>query len=618
MSHSPSDSHSQSIDIPPVDILAIDIAPDIPPIDILVVDDTAENIRLLSSMLTREGYQVRKAINGQLALTAVQARIPDLILLDIMMPDIDGYTVCAQLKQMPHTAKIPIIFLSALDDAFDKVKAFKVGGADYMTKPFHFEEVLVRVQHQLALQAAEQKIHRLNAHLEERVIERTQQLQVAHTQLLKMALSDSLTQLANRVAFIDRLNKALNHLQTQPDDQFAVLFLDCDRFKIVNDSLGHLVGDQLLMAIAQRLKQYLKPTDTLARLGGDEFAILLSPAIDKENIIQFAKKLLEAFNQPFTLQDHQVFINVSIGIALGNPEYDKPEHLLRDADTAMYHAKAAGKAQYCLFETTMHRAALQLLQIETDLRQAIHRQEFSLNYQPIVALDSGKISGLEALIRWNHPQRGLIPPSNFIPVAEETGLIHKIGEWVLKEACQQIRNWQKLGVIDPNFSVSVNLSARQFAQVNLMDKIIHILAESDLSPSCLKLEVTESAIMDNPRSAADILSKLRQQQIQLSMDDFGTGYSSLSYLQSFPMDYLKIDRSFVMCLDGTKEQLGLVPIIVKIAQTMQMKVVAEGIETSEQLAQLRSLNCGFGQGYFFSKPLTAKKVVELIALDRQW
>jgi EAL domain-containing protein (putative c-di-GMP-specific phosphodiesterase class I) len=284
----------------------------------------------------------------------------------------------------------------------------------------------------------------------------------------------------------------------------------------------------------------------------------------------------------------------------------------------MYHAKAAGKAQYCLFETTMHRAALQLLQIETDLRQAIHRQEFSLNYQPIVALDSGKISGLEALIRWNHPQRGLIPPSNFIPVAEETGLIHKIGEWVLKEACQQIRNWQKLGVIDPNFSVSVNLSARQFAQVNLMDKIIHILAESDLSPSCLKLEVTESAIMDNPRSAADILSKLRQQQIQLSMDDFGTGYSSLSYLQSFPMDYLKIDRSFVMCLDGTKEQLGLVPIIVKIAQTMQMKVVAEGIETSEQLAQLRSLNCGFGQGYFFSKPLTAKKVVELIALDRQW
>ena len=588
------------------------------PIDILVVDDTAENVRLLSTILTREGYQVRKAINGQLALTAVQARLPDLILLDIMMPDMDGYAVCAHLKEMPHTADIPVIFLSALDDAFDKVKAFKVGGADYMTKPFHFEEVLVRVQHQLALRAAEQKIHLLNAYLEERVIERTQQLEIANVRLLEMALCDSLTQLANRAAFIDRLGEALTQLQTQPDSRFSVLFLDCDRFKIVNESLGHFVGDQLLVAIAQRLKQHLRQSDTLARLGGDEFAILLTHAIDQDSTIQFAEEILAAFIEPFTLQDHQVFINVSIGIAFGKTDYNKPEHLLRDADTAMYHAKAAGKAQYRIFEATMYRAALQLLQIETDLRRAIRQQEFSLNYQPIVALDSGKIAGLEALIRWNHPDRGFIPPSSFIPVAEETGLIADIGTWVLREACHQIRNWQKQGVIDPDFSVSVNLSARQFAQNNLMEQITHILAEADLSPSCLKLEVTESAIMDNPKSAADILAKLRQQQIQLSMDDFGTGYSSLSYLQSFPMDYLKIDRSFVMSLDGTEAQLGLIPIIVKIAQTMNMQVVAEGIETLEQLAQLRSLNCDFGQGYFFSKPLTAEKVVELIGSRCQW
>ncbi len=591
---------------------------DTPPIDILVVDDTAENVRLLSTMLTREGYQVRKAINGQLALTVVQARLPDLILLDIMMPDMDGYAVCSHLKAMPHTAEIPVIFLSALDDAFDKVKAFKVGGADYVTKPFHFEEVLARVKHQLAIQAAERKNHRLNAQLEERVLERTQQLEIANARLLEMALCDSLTQLANRAAFIDRLDQALNQLKTQPESQFAVLFLDCDRFKIVNDSLGHFVGDQLLVAIAQRLKQHLRQVDTLARLGGDEFAILLTQIIDKDSTIQFANQILGAFIEPFTLEDHQVFINASIGIALGKATYDKPEHLLRDADTAMYHAKAAGKGQHRLFETTMHRAALQLLQIETDLRRAISQQEFSLHYQPIVALDSGKIAGLEALIRWNHPTRGFIPPSKFIPVAEETGLIGEIGSWVLKEACHQIRAWQKLGVIDPNFSVSVNLSARQFAQINLMQQITQVLAEAELHPSCLKLEVTESAIMDNPRLAADILSKLRQQHIQLSMDDFGTGYSSLSYLQSFPMDYLKIDRSFVMCLDGTDEQLGLVPIIVKIAQTMNMQVVAEGIETSEQLAQLRSLNCDFGQGYFFSKPLTAEKVVELITSECQW
>ncbi|MBM0740974.1 EAL domain-containing protein [Phormidium sp. CLA17] len=587
-------------------------------VDILVVDDTAENVRLLSTMLTREGYQVRKAINGQLALTAIQARMPDLILLDIMMPDMDGYAVCSRLKGMPQTAEIPVIFLSALDDAFDKVKAFKVGGADYMTKPFHIEEVLARVRHQLALQAAERKNHRLNAQLEQRVIERTQQLEIANAQLLKMALCDSLTQLANRAAFVDCLDKALNELKKQPNLQFAVLFLDCDRFKIVNDSLGHFAGDQLLVAIAQRLKQHLRQIDTLARLGGDEFAILLTQIIDKDSTIQFADQILAAFTEPFTLQDHQVFINASIGIAFGKSDYDKPEHLLRDADTAMYHAKAAGKAQHRIFEATMPRAALQLLQIETDLRRAISQQELSLNYQPIVALDSGKIAGLEALIRWNHPDRGFIPPSTFIPVAEETGLISEIGNWVLKEACHQIRNWQKQGVIDSNFSVSVNLSARQFAQINLMQQITHILAETGLSPNCLKLEVTESAIMDNPSSAADILLKLRQQHIQLSMDDFGTGYSSLSYLQSFPMDYLKIDRSFVMSLDGTEEKLGLVPIIVKIAQTMNMQVVAEGIETPEQLAQLRSLNCDFGQGYFFSRPLTAEKVVELITSRCHW
>lgn len=600
--------------------------------DILIVDDTPENLRLLAAILLKEGYSVRKALNGPMALTAAETVVPDLILLDIMMPGMNGYQVCQKLKANQQTAKIPVIFLSALSEGLDKAKAFMVGGSDYVTKPFQIEEVLARVRNQLALRAAEVRSEQLNAELEERVKERTQQLEFTNqalrqeiterrqlqSQLLDMAYYDDLTRLPNQALFVKRLEQVMARCQDKSAVPFAVLFLDCDRFRVVNDSLGHRLGDQLLLAIAHRLETAINRGDTLARLGGDEFAILLPEVADSHRAAQLATAIHQVLAPPFQLEGHEIFINASIGIALGSANYNKPEHLLWDADTAMHRAKLAGKAQFEIFDSAMREAALHLLQLETELRRAVHQQELVAHYQPIIDLRSGQLAGFEALVRWQHPRRGLIAPGVFIPVAEEVGLISEIGHWVLREACQQLRYWQQAQLAPFPLSMSVNLSAQQFAQPNLVEQIDHILAETQLSPECLKLEITESAIMDNPQSAAVTLKELRARQIQLSIDDFGTGYSSLSYLHSFPVDILKIDRSFVQRIDGNPDTLGLIPLIINIAHTMGMSVVAEGIETSQQLHQLRSLNCSFGQGYLFSLPLEADKVTALIAAMPQW
>jgi diguanylate cyclase (GGDEF)-like protein len=586
--------------------------------DILIVDDTLDNLHLLSRMLTRQGYNVRKALSGPMALTAAQTVAPDLILLDIMMPEMDGYQVCQHLKSDPQTSEIPIIFLSALDDVLDKVKGFQVGGVDYITKPFQFEEVLVRVQNQLALRAAELEIRVLNAELETRVKERTQELEAANTKLLEMALHDSLTGLPNRALLMTDLQASIHQAKANHNYQFAVLFLDCDRFKVVNDSLGHLVGDELLILIARRLNCCIKPQNTLSRLGGDEFAILLTEIPDFHYVITLADQILRCFSQPFNLERHEIFINASIGIVIGNYEYNEPEHLLRDADTAMYRAKALGKGQYHLFDPVMHTAALQRLQLETDLRRGIEQEELVVHYQPIICLNTGKIAGFEALVRWRHPKRGLVAPNLFIPIAEETGLITAIGHWVLSESCHQLRTWQKQDLIDPNLFVSVNLSVKQFAQTNLLEQIDQVLDHSQLHPDCLKLEITESAIMDNHRDIATILKELRKRHILMSIDDFGTGYSSLSYLHSFPVDTLKIDKSFVQRLNLESENIGLIPVIISLAKTMNMNVVAEGIELVEQLEILRELDCGFGQGYFFAKPLPAEQLIKFLSSTPQW
>lgn len=599
--------------------------------NILIIDNIADNEQILSSILKNVGYNVRLALNWQMVFTACQTMLPDIILLEIMMLEVDGYEICRRLKASATTTDIPVIFISALDDIFDKVKAFEVGAVDYITKPFEIEEVLVRVQNQLRFRAAQLEILKLKAELEQMVFHRTSELEATletlyseirerkqlQNKLLEITLYDSLTGLPNRVFFIQRLEKALNRASLEPNYQFAVLFLDCDRFKVVNDSLGHFVGDELLKSIASRLQETLTSVDILARLGGDEFAIFLDNLTDINSAIQTAKRILQKLSISFHLSRYDVFINASIGIILGNFSYEKPEYLLRDADTAMYHAKALGRARYHVFTPEMHQKALQLLELENDLRRAIERKEFTVHYQPIISLSTGKIAGFEALVRWLHPSKGLIYPREFIPVAEEIGLINHIDILVLQSACHHLHLWQN-HFANQNITISVNLSARLFSHSNFMTIIDNIIYENEINPANLEIEITESVIMENSEDVLTILQQLQLRKIKLIMDDFGTGYSSLSYLHSFPLNSLKIDQSFVRRMQENKENLGLVSAMISIAHSMGMTAIAEGVETCEQLAQLKSLNCNSAQGYLFSRPLEQELVLDLIAEAPQW
>ena len=434
----------------------------------------------------------------------------------------------------------------------------------------------------------------------------------AEEQLVQRAFSDSLTGLANRALLLDRLGRALKRRSRHPDYLFAVLFLDLDRFKLVNDSLGHNVGDELLRAVARRLKKCLRSQeDTVARLGGDEFTMFLEDIKDETDATRVAERIHKELRISFQVDGHEVFTTSSIGIALSSTGYTQPEDLLRDADTAMYRAKALGKACYSMFDTAMHKRAVALLQLDHDLRRALEQKEFRLHYQPIVLLETVEVLGLEALLRWEHPERGLVPPAEFIPLAEETRLIIPIGRWVLEEACRQVRAWQaQFGADVP---VNVNLSGKQLSQRDLVDQITQILQEFSLDGRSLKLEITESMIMEDIESVITTLRQLKALGIQSSMDDFGTGYSSLSYLHRLPIDVIKIDRSFVSGSRSGVEKPEVVRTIITLARDLGMDVVAEGIETAEQLAQLRALGCKYGQGYLFSKPLNGEAAGRLIA-----
>jgi diguanylate cyclase (GGDEF)-like protein len=599
---------------------------------ILVIDDKPDNLRALFSLLHHHGYHVCESSDWQMTVDICKTKLPDLILLDIVMPDVDGYEISHRLKKWQLTADIPIIFMSALDDVFDKVKAFNNGCVDYITKPFAFEEVLARIKNQLELRKAKLEILQLNTELETRVKKRTQDLentlqelkdsvnarQELQTKLLDIVLHDSLTGLPNRVLFIRKLEHALKRAKKEYSYKFAVLFLDCDRFKVVNDSLGHLVGDELLVAIARRLQASLSPFDTLSRLGGDEFGVLLENITDINSAIMIAEEMLQKISIAFKLSRYEVFMTASIGINWGSREYDKPEYLLRDADTAMYRAKAQGKARYHVFDPIMYKEAIQLLQLENDLRKAVERQEFLVYYQPIISLSTGKITALEALVRWQHPTRGLVPPIEFIPASEEIGLINEINIWVLQTACETISSWDKKLSFDEPLCISVNLSARLFYQTNLIPQINRIITTTKINPQNLKIEITESVIMENSAVIKNILHQFQKLHISLIMDDFGTGYSSLSYLHSFPFNSLKIDKSFVRRMQENQDNMGLVPAMIGIAHSMGMTAIAEGVETPEQLAQLRSLNCDYAQGYLFSHPLPQELIIDLISASPQW
>ena len=435
--------------------------------------------------------------------------------------------------------------------------------------------------------------------------------------LLHNAFYDSLTGLFNRAAFMEKLNESLFHARQIPNALFAVLFIDLDRFKVINDSLGHQLGDQLLVQLSNRLKSCIRERDALARLSGDEFALLIEDVRDLAEVTEIADRLQEQLTLPFNLEKQEVFSSASIGIAFNQSSseifYNSPEHLLRDASTAMYHAKRAGKACYKVFNSTMQTNFLGRLQLETDLRRAIEREELRLHYQLIVSLLTGQISGFEALVRWQHPQLGLVSPGSFIPLAEETGLIVPIGEWVLREACRQMESWQTEGLVSNIATMSVNVAGRQFVELNLIKRVQEIIEETGLAPSNLRIEITEGVIMESIQLVTTQLDNLCELGVQLSLDDFGTGYSSLTRLQSFPIDTLKIDRSFVSKLGKNGENLEIVQTIINLALHLGMNAIAEGVETPEQVLILKNLGCHYGQGYLFSQPLNCHDIVKLIS-----
>jgi diguanylate cyclase (GGDEF)-like protein/PAS domain S-box-containing protein len=435
---------------------------------------------------------------------------------------------------------------------------------------------------------------------------------LAETQLLHDALHDALTGLANRALCLDRLEQALRQYRRDPEKIFGVLFFDLDRFKNVNDSLGHSVGDQLLLEVARRLQRFLRPGDTLARLGGDEFAILLTDIDGVADATHVGERVHELLAQAFVIGDHEIYTSASVGIAMVSEEYERPEELLRDADLAMYRAKQGASGCCEVFDSNMYESAVALLKLETDLRRAIERDEFVIHYQPIVSLETGRVLGFEALVRWRHPERGLVMPDQFIPTAEETGLIVPIGWWALRTAAKQMREWQQIFPADPPLSISVNISGKLFLAPSMSSRLLDILRECDLDPASLRLEITESAIMDHRDAAVAELTRLRAAGVKLHVDDFGTGYSSLTYLQRFAYDSLKIDRSFVSGMRQEEGGMALVRAIVALGKMLNMNVIAEGVETPEQYHWLHAMECPEGQGFWFSRPLDRVAAARLL------
>ena len=431
--------------------------------------------------------------------------------------------------------------------------------------------------------------------------------------LTRQAFQDPLTALPNRGLFMDRLAHALARTERRPQ-HVAVLFLDIDRFKVINDSLGHGVGDQVLGELSRRLAECVRPEDTIARLGGDEFAILLEDLDDAAGATAVAERVAKALEGPFTLEGREVVVTMSVGVALNTRRPIAPDELLRDADLAMYRAKGKGKNRYEVFDADTGAPAIHRLDLELDLRSAVARDEFRLHYQPVVQLETGHVTEFEALVRWQHKDRGLLAPEAFIGLTEETGLIIPIGQWVLTEACRQARRWQEQRPSDPPLTIGVNLSARQLQDPDLIGLVSGVLADSGLDPRCLKFEITESVVMQDAPSTLATLHTLRELGIRLAIDDFGTGYSSLGYLKRFPIDTLKIDRSFVEGIVTDPEDAAIVQAVISVAKSLGLSVTAEGIETEAQLRRLKELGCDRGQGYYFGEPLAAEIVFE--SLDR--
>ncbi len=602
---------------------------DLPPVSVLLVDDRPENLLALEASLEPLGQKLVLANSGNDALRAVLQEQFAVILMDIRMPGLDGFETIALLRQRAQSRHTPIIFLSAYPEQHHILRSYSSGAVDYILKPFDPEALRSKVSVFVNLRQNELALHAAHAKLEERVAARTAELaetnrslareiaerKIAQQQLFDLAHNDSLTNLPNRALFMEHLNGAVARSRRRTSPDFAVMMLDLDRFKIVNDTLGHLAGDQLLIGVASRLQQCLREVDTPARLGGDEFAILIDGSHSVKDATRTAERIHNALKTPFDIDGKEVLASASIGIVMMNARYERSTDLLRDADVALYRAKEEGRSRYQVFDHEMHGTVSAQLRLESDLAHAVERQELVLHYQPILASVSHTIVGFEALVRWHHSERGIISPGEFIPIAEESGMINPIGLWVIEQGCRQLAAWHQDGAQE--LTMAVNLSTRQLLQADLGGEIERAAQAVALDPRKLKVEITESAMMPNDPAIQHTLSRLRELGIAISLDDFGTGYSCLSYLHNFPVTSLKIDRSFVSRIGQKTERPEIVRAIVSLAHNLGMDVIAEGVETVEQLERLRQLECEYVQGFYFSEPLDAEAATAYLSRSRR-
>ena len=699
-------------------------------LSILIVDDNPVNLGVVVDHLEEQGFDVSVALGGEEALERADFLEPDLILLDVMMPGIDGFETCRRLKAKPTTSAIPVIFMTALTDVTEKVKAFAAGGVDYVTKPFQVEELLARVNTHLALRAAQKQLRARNAALEAEIAARraaedrlaasesrfrrlfetatdgillldcetgavtaanptmakmlgcsrttvigkrlaevpgfgsialsadaveevrqarylnygdwplqpaaadpidvevigsfyrdqsndmvqlnfrdVRERKAAEARILYLAHHDSLTGLPNRTLLADRLAVAIGHAR-RDGSKIGVLMLDLDHFKTINDSLGHHIGDELLEAVASRLRACLRDSDTAARLGGDEFVIALSNLHSTADAEQVADKVLAAFAEPFVIEGHNLHVGTSIGISMFPGDGEDAAALLQAADIAMYSAKEGRRSKWQVYSKELSAAAQRWHTLSNDIHDARARGELVIHYQPQLAVDSGELMGVEALLRWQHPNEGLISPALFIPLLEERGLIGEVGQWVLESACRQCSAWHAEG--RPAIRVAVNVSAQQFYQDDIVSTVRHALRSADLEPQWLELELTESLTLDESETTLRTMEELKAIGVTLSLDDFGTGWSSLSYLRRFPLDRIKIDRSFVRDLTTQSSSAAIVHSILELARSLGLECVAEGVETVEQLNHLQRELCSEFQGFLYSQAIPAEEISLLL------
>ncbi|MEM9091213.1 MAG: EAL domain-containing protein [Cyanobacteria bacterium P01_F01_bin.53] len=682
---------------------------------ILIVDDIPTNLAVMSETLMDVGFEVAIATSGERALEQIRLELPDLILLDIMMPGMGGFELCRRLQSDEKLNPIPIIFMTASTDLNSKVRGLELGAVDYITKPFEAKELVARINTHLELKEIRCKLqrseNRLNSilgsikeivwsaylnpleilylnpiaediygckvegllqkpdlwlsmiHPEDRagvteafrtakvgqsleldyrllttsgelrwihcqgevswhevekrlradgIARDVSEIKKAEQQLHHSARYDSLTNLVNRAHFTERLTQILERPHQRRRDLSALLFIDLDRFKAVNDELGHGVGDQLLIQVSNILKRSTREYDCVARLGGDEFTILLTNLSNTEEALLISNRIQTNLKEPILIEKQELSITASIGIVADFSRYKTAKEVLHHADLAMYQAKRLGKACHQLFEPEIYEQALVKQRLEHELKHAIEKHELQLFYQPIRTLKTDQLKGFEALMRWQHPEQGMIPPSTFIPLAESTGLIIPLGECLIHLACQQICAWQKQYDTLPNIQISLNISGKQLQHPNFFEFFDQTLAHYNLSPSWFNLELTESTLMEKSDQILQQLQRLRQRGFHLSLDDFGTGYSSLSYLHRFPINTLKIDRSFVQTMEPESNGIEIIRTILALAKTLKMTVVAEGVETAQQVASLKTLNCDTVQGYFFARPLYAEAATQYL------